>query len=46
VFDFGVGKFVPQVNDAIPMHVIAQPVESKALAEYEKAEEAASAGKY
>lgn len=39
--DFGLGKFVPQVSDAIPMHVIAQAVESKALAEYEKAEAAA-----
>ena len=39
--DFGLGKFVPQVSDAIPMHVIAQAVDAKALAEYEKAEEAA-----
>jgi polyisoprenoid-binding protein YceI len=39
--DFGLAKFVPQVSDAIPMHVIAQAVESKAFAEYEKAEEAA-----
>jgi polyisoprenoid-binding protein YceI len=43
--DFGLGKFVPQVGDAIPMRVIAQAVESKALAEYEKAEEAAAAKK-
>jgi polyisoprenoid-binding protein YceI len=39
--EFGLGKFVPQVSDAIPMHVIAQAVDSKALAEYEKAEAAA-----
>jgi polyisoprenoid-binding protein YceI len=39
--DFGLGKFVPQVSDAIPMHVIAQAVDSKALAEYEKAQAAA-----
>jgi polyisoprenoid-binding protein YceI len=43
--DFGLGKFVPQVSDAIPMHVIAQAVDSKALAEYEKAEEAAEKAK-
>ncbi len=43
--DFGLGKFVPQVSDAIPMHVIAQAVDSKALAEQEKAEEAAAAKK-
>jgi polyisoprenoid-binding protein YceI len=43
--DFGLGKFVPQVSDAIPMHVIAQAVDAKALAESEKAEAAAAAQK-
>ena len=43
--DFGLGKFVPQVSDAIPMHVIAQAMESRALAESEKAEAAATAKK-
>jgi polyisoprenoid-binding protein YceI len=43
--DFGLGKFVPQVSDAIPMHVSAQAVDAKALAEYEKAEEAAEQAK-
>ena len=41
--DFGLGKFVPQVGDAIPMHVIAQAVDAKAYAEYLKAEQAAEA---
>ncbi|HEX4479758.1 MAG TPA: YceI family protein [Rudaea sp.] len=36
--EFGLGKFVPQVSDAIPLHVIAQAVDAKALADYEKAE--------
>jgi len=41
--DFGLGKFVPQVGDAIPMHVIAQAVEAKAYAEYLQAEAAIAA---
>jgi polyisoprenoid-binding protein YceI len=39
--DFGLGKFVPQVSDAIPLHISAQAVDAKALAESEKAEQAA-----
>jgi polyisoprenoid-binding protein YceI len=39
--DFGLGKFVPQVSDAIPLHVIAQAVDSKAFAAYQKAQEEA-----
>jgi polyisoprenoid-binding protein YceI len=39
--EFGLGKFVPQVSDAIPMHIIAQAVDAKAAAELEKAEAAA-----
>lgn len=39
--EFGLGKFVPQVSDAIPMHLIAQAVDAKANAELEKAEAAA-----
>ena len=39
--DFGLGKFVPQVGDAIPMHVIAQAVDANAYADYLKAQEAA-----
>ena len=27
--EFGLGKFVPQVSDAIPMHIIAQAVDAK-----------------
>ena len=38
--DFGLGKFVPQVSDAIPIHIIAQAVDAKASAELEKAEAA------
>jgi polyisoprenoid-binding protein YceI len=38
--EFGLGKFVPQVSDEIPLHVIAQAVDAKAQAEYLKAEEA------
>jgi polyisoprenoid-binding protein YceI len=39
--DFGLGKFVPQVSDAIPLHVIAQAVDAKAFAAYRKAQEEA-----
>jgi len=39
--EFGLGKFVPQVSDEIPLHVIAQAVDAKAYAEYLKAQEAA-----
>lgn len=39
--DFGLGKFVPQVSDAIPLHVIAQAVDAKAYVEYLKAQQAA-----
>jgi polyisoprenoid-binding protein YceI len=43
--DFGLGKYVPQVGDEIQMHIISQAVESKAFAEYLKAEEAKKAAK-
>jgi len=39
--DFGLGKFVPQVSDAIPVHITSQAVDAKAYAEYLKAQEAA-----
>jgi polyisoprenoid-binding protein YceI len=32
--DFGMGKYVPQVSDAIELRIICQGVESKAYAEY------------
>ena len=38
--DFGLGKYVPQVSDAIQMHLISQAVEAKAYAEYLKAQAA------
>jgi len=38
--DFGLGKYVPQVGDAIQMHLISQAVEAKAYAEYLKAQAA------
>jgi len=37
--EFGMGKFVPQVSDAIPVHIAAQAVDAKAYAEYLKAQE-------
>jgi polyisoprenoid-binding protein YceI len=37
--EFGLGKFVPQVSDEIPMHITSQAVDAKAYAEYLKAEE-------
>jgi polyisoprenoid-binding protein YceI len=39
--DFGLGKFVPQVSDEIPLHITSQAVDAKAYAEYLKAQEAA-----
>lgn len=36
--EFGMGEFVPQVSDEIQMQIICQAVESKAFAEYEKAQ--------
>jgi polyisoprenoid-binding protein YceI len=39
--DFGLGKFVPQVSDEVPLHIISQAVDAKAYAEYLKAQEAA-----
>jgi len=38
--DFGLGKFVPQVGDEIPVHISGQAVDAKAYAEYLKTEEA------
>jgi polyisoprenoid-binding protein YceI len=39
--DFGLGKFVPQVSDEIPLHITSQAVDAKAYAESLKAEQAA-----
>ena len=39
--DFGLGKFVPQVSDEIPVHITSQVVDAKAYAEYLKKEEEA-----
>jgi len=39
--EFGLGKFVPQVSDEIPLQLIAQAVDANAYAEYLKAQEAA-----
>jgi polyisoprenoid-binding protein YceI len=39
--EFGLGKFVPQVSDEIPMRITAQAVDAKAYAELQKAEAAA-----
>ena len=39
--EFGLGKFVPQVSDEIPVHIISQAVDAKAYAEYLKVQEAA-----
>jgi polyisoprenoid-binding protein YceI len=36
--DFGMGKFVPQVSDAIQLQIISQAVDAKAYAEYLKAQ--------
>jgi polyisoprenoid-binding protein YceI len=38
--DFGLGKYVPQVSDAIQMHLTVQAAEAKAYADYLKAEAA------
>ena len=38
--DFGLGKYVPQVSDAIQMHLTVQAAEAKAYAKYLKAEAA------
>jgi len=38
--DFGLGKFVPQVGDAIAVHITAQAVEANAYADYQKAQQA------
>ena len=39
--DFGLGKFVPQVSDEIPLQVTAQAVDAKAYTEYLRAQETA-----
>jgi polyisoprenoid-binding protein YceI len=39
--EFGLGKFVPQVSDEIPVRITTQAVDAKAYAEYLKAQEAA-----
>jgi polyisoprenoid-binding protein YceI len=39
--EFGLGKFVPQVSDEIPIRITAQAVDAKAYAEYLKVQEAA-----
>ena len=38
--DFGLGRYVPQVSDAIQMHITSQAVEAKPYAEYLKAQAA------
>jgi polyisoprenoid-binding protein YceI len=38
--DFGLGKYVPQVSDAIQMHLTVQASEAKAYADFLKAEAA------
>jgi polyisoprenoid-binding protein YceI len=38
--DFGLGRYVPQVSDAIQLHLTSQGVEAKAYAEYLKAQAA------
>ena len=38
--DFGLGKYVPQVSDAIQMHLTIQAAEAKPYADYLKAEAA------
>ena len=41
--DFGLGRYVPQVSDAIQMHITSQAVEAKPYAEYLKAKAAEQA---
>ena len=38
--DFGLGKYAPQVGDAIDMHIVSQAVDAKAYAQYLKAKAA------
>ncbi len=38
--NFGLGRYVPQVGDAIQLHLTSQGVEAKAYAEYPKAQAA------
>ncbi|HEY0339849.1 MAG TPA: YceI family protein [Steroidobacteraceae bacterium] len=38
--DFGLGRYVPQVSDAIQLHLTSQGVEAQAYAEYLKAQAA------
>jgi polyisoprenoid-binding protein YceI len=38
--DFGLGKYIPQVGDAIQMHLTIQGAEAKPYADYLKAEAA------
>lgn len=41
--DFGLGKYVPQVSDAVEMRIVSQAAEAKAYAAYLQAEAAAAA---
>lgn len=41
--EFGVGRYAPQVSDAVELHITAQAAEAKAYADYLKAEAAESA---
>jgi polyisoprenoid-binding protein YceI len=41
--DFGLGKYVPQVSDAIELHLISQAVEAQAYAAYLKKQDAKEA---
>jgi polyisoprenoid-binding protein YceI len=41
--DFGLGRYVPQVGDAIELHITAEAAEAKGYAEYLRAQEAKAA---
>ena len=43
--DFGLGKYVPQVSDAIDLHITAEAAEAKGYAEYLKAQAAKAAAR-
>jgi polyisoprenoid-binding protein YceI len=43
--DFGLGKYVPQVSDAIDLHITAEAAEAKGYADYLKAQAAKAAAR-
>ena len=43
--DFGIGKYVPQVSDAIDLHITAEAAEAKGYADYLKAQAAKAAAR-